>query len=442
MTAAPTAAKAADIAAAPSVLPAGVRTRILIYVGVLLVLLGFGSPAGGLIGLPISFLLKNKLHLKAHEMAVFGLLAGAPACVSFLFGFARDTWNPLGMRDRGFMVLFGGLCAGLYVMFAFVPVSYQSLLVANLLLGTAFLFVSSAQNGLTSVLGQQHVMSGQVSTAWNIFGSLPGIAALILGGSLSDLMESYDDVRAARLLFLVGAAIMALVALYGLWKPAAVFENLQMERTSDTHAVDDIKRLVRHWPIYPALLIWSLWNFAPGAGTPLQYYLQDTLRAQDSQWAHWNAIFAVSFIPTFLVYGFLCRKYKLKPLLLWGTVVAVPQFVPLLFIHSVTGALIAAAPIGLMGGVATAAYLDLMIRSCPRGLQGTLLMMSFAFSAIVTGLGNLLGTVLYDHFGGFTVCVIAITVVYALILPVLLLVPKRLIDTADGQTPAIAFTTD
>jgi len=62
MTADAAAAKTSDLAAAPSVLPAGVRTRILIYLGVLLVLLGFGSPGGGLIGLPISFLLKNKLH--------------------------------------------------------------------------------------------------------------------------------------------------------------------------------------------------------------------------------------------------------------------------------------------------------------------------------------------------------------------------------------------
>jgi hypothetical protein len=31
----------------------------------------------------------------------------------------------------------------------------------------------------------------------------------------------------------------------------------------------------------------------------------------------------------------------------------------------------------------------------------------------ISGLGNVLGTNLYDHFGGFTVCVIAITVVYA-----------------------------
>jgi MFS family permease len=435
-------AKTSDLATTPSVLPAGVRTRILVYLGVLLVLLGFGSPAGGLIGLPISFLLKNKLHLEAHEMAIFGLIAGAPTYVSFLFGFARDTWSPLGMRDRGFMVLFGGLCAAVYILFAFAPVTYQSLLVAYLLLGTSFLFVASAQNGLTSAIGQQHVMSGQVSAAWNIFGSLPGIAALLLGGSLSDVMEGRDVAGAAHLLFLVGAAIMAVVALYGLWKPASVFDNLQVERPPDAHLVDDIKRLARHWPIYPALLIWLLWNFAPGSGTPLQYYLQDALHSTDAQWGQWNAIFSASFIPTFLVFGGLCRKFPLKTLLFWGTVVAIPQMVPLVFIHSVTGALIVAVPIGLMGGVATAAYLDLMIRSCPRGLQGTMLMMSAALYAIVQGLGNVLGTNLYDHFGGFTVCVIAISVVYALILPALLLVPKRLIDTADGQTPEVVFTAD
>jgi hypothetical protein len=39
--------------------------------------------------------------------------------------------------------------------------------------------------------------------------------------------------------------------------------------------------------------------------------------------------------------------------------------------------------------------------------------------------GDVLGTNLYDYYGGFSACVVAITVVYALILPTLLLVPKR-----------------
>ena len=114
---------------------------------------------------------------------------------------------------------------------------------------------------------------------------------------------------------------------------------------------------------------------------------------------------------------YLYREVPAKTLLFWGTLVAIPQMVPLLFIRSAIGALIVAVPIGLMGGVATAAYLDLLIRSCPRGLQGTMQMMSAALYAIVQGLGNVLGTNLYDHFGGFTVCAVAITIVYALILP-------------------------
>ena len=52
---------------------------------------------------------------------------------------------------------------------------------------------------------------------------------------------------------------------------------------------------------------------------------------------------------------------------------------------------------------------------------------------------EVLGTTLYDHYGGFTVCVIAITIVYAMILPALLLVPENLTATADGDVaPSIA----
>jgi hypothetical protein len=150
------------------------RWRIFLYLGVLLLLLGFASPGGGLIGLPISFFLKNKLHLKAHELATFQLISHIPVYFSFAFGFARDRFNPFGMRDRGFMILFGAIAAGLYVFFAFVHPTYATLMVAVLLLYITFLFLLSAQRGLTATIGQQHVMSGQVSAAWNIFEGLPG----------------------------------------------------------------------------------------------------------------------------------------------------------------------------------------------------------------------------------------------------------------------------
>src|SRR5580698_10316302 len=92
---------AAPVAAvAPQSLPFPARRTIFLYLGILIVLLAFGSPAGGLIDIPISFFLKNKLHLTAHEVANFRLVAAIPLYLYFVFGFIRDTWNPFGMRDR------------------------------------------------------------------------------------------------------------------------------------------------------------------------------------------------------------------------------------------------------------------------------------------------------------------------------------------------------
>ena len=68
----------ATVAVAPTTLPYTVRQRIFIYLGVLIIMLAFGSPHGGLVDIPISFFLKNKLHLIAHELAQFQLVAAIP----------------------------------------------------------------------------------------------------------------------------------------------------------------------------------------------------------------------------------------------------------------------------------------------------------------------------------------------------------------------------
>ena len=93
-------------------------------------------------------------------------------------------------------------------------------------------------------------------------------------------------------------------------------------------------------------------------------------------------------------------------------------------------------PDGLKRPFFTDDYLDLIIRACPRGLEGTTLMLASSLYFLVSRFGDVLGTRLYDQFGNFDVCVIAITVVYALMLPALLLVPRQLIASADGQYSA------
>jgi len=69
--------------------------------------------------------------------------------------------------------------------------------------------------------------------------------------------------------------------------------------------------------------------------------------------------------------------------------------IPLAFIHSPAWAVILAAPIGMMGGIAAGAYFDLAIRSCPPGLQGTLMMLVDGFLILSARGGDLLGSRIY-----------------------------------------------
>jgi hypothetical protein len=106
---------------------------------------------------------------------------------------------------------------------------------------------------------------------------------------------------------------------------------------------------------------------------------------------------------------------------------------PLLLVDDATGAIVAAAMMGMLGGLAQASLVDLAIRSAPRGSQGTVMMLFYASYYFSVRFGDLLGTWIYDKHGGFIPAVIVTVIVYVLILPVILLVPKRLTTTKDGE---------
>jgi hypothetical protein len=136
----------------------------------------------------------------------------------------------------------------------------------------------------------------------------------------------------------------------------------------------------------------------------------------------------------FLLHGYLCKQVALNKLLWRGTLITAPPMIPLAFVHSAKLAPVLAAPIGVTGGIAGAAYYDLAMRSCPPGLEGTLMMLvNGAFQLCDRG-GDPVGSWIYGSSParGFLYCVLLTTAVDALILPLLLLVPKELIATADG----------
>jgi hypothetical protein len=406
---------------------------IFLYFGLLTLLVYLVAPEY-LLDIPTTYMLKNHLHATAPQVSMFRLLTGFPMYVAFLFGLARDLWSPFRRRDRGFFLLFAPLTAGIFIWMGTSRLSYQVLLIGMILAMISFRFILAAYQGLIALIGQETLMSGRLSTLSSMFYQIALILAAFASGVISENLSP-------RQTFFLMAALAASIGLFGLWKARSVLGNAyDKPQARGTDFLGDVERLVKHRAIYPAVLISFLWWFNPGLYTPVQFYLTNRLHAPDSAYSNFLGVFALSFIPTYLLYGFLCTKIAPNKLLWWGTIVAIPQMIPLAFVHSGSLALVLAVPMGLMGGMATAAYFDLAMRSCPAGLQGTLMMLVSAGVNLASRGSDLLGAKIYasSPAHGFLYCVIATTAVYVLILPVIPWIPKDLIATTDGEpNPAI-----
>jgi predicted MFS family arabinose efflux permease len=401
---------------------------IYLYFGFLTLLIYFLAPEY-LLDIPTSYMLKNRLHASAPEVSMFRLLSGIPLYVAFLFGLVRDLWNPFGWRDRGYFFLFAPLTAAVFLWMAFTPLSWAMLLTGMILAMATFRLMFAAYQGLIALIGQETSLSGRLSTLSNTAFTIGVIIAAFISGLLS------ENLSPKQIFILIAIATLSM-AFFGLWKPRAVFGHAYDQpqaRGSDFSG--DVKRLLKHRAIYPAVLITFLWNFNPGLYTPMQFYLTDKLHAPDDAYSNFLGIFIVGIVPTALLYGWLCTKFPLSKLLWWSTLIAIPQMIPMLFVHSADTALILALPIGMLGGLATAAYFDLAMRSCPAGLQGTLMMLVSAGWMLAVRGSDLLGAKLYaaDPELGFRHCVEAAVIVYILILPLILWIPKEVIATTDGE---------
>lgn len=408
--------------------------KVYLYFGSLTLLVYLTLPHGPLLDVATSYMLKNQLHASATQVSTFRLLSALPVYLAFLFGLARDRWSPFGLRDRGYFLLFAPLSVAAFLWMAYSPLSYSGLFSGLLLLMVSFRFITAAYQGLIALVGQERLMSGRLSALWNTVSFIPWIGGAFASGYVTEHLHP-------RQIFILVATLTALIAVLGLLKPRAVFsQTYDQPQARRGRLVADLKRLVRHRAVYPAALVMLIFQFSPGSNTPLQFYLTNELHASDAAYANYSGIFLLSFIPAFLLYGYLCRRVSLRTLLIWATVITIPQMVPLAFVHSADMALLLAVPSGLMGGLAQAAYIDLAMRSCPSGLQGTLMMTVDGMTQLSYRGGDVVGSWIYasNPGHGFLYCVLTTTAAYALILPVLLLIPKDVVSTADGERASSA----
>src|SRR5579871_2414215 len=209
------------------------NSQIFLYFGAITFLYWMVVPHQGFVDIPIAFVLKNRFHLDANATSWFRMGVAIPVFGGLFVGLVRDKWNPLGLRDRGYFQIFGLLTAGVFFALIFTPDTYWSLFVGVFVAMLVFRFVAAAYQGLIALIGQEDLMSGRLSTLWNFVSYIPVMIGFFVGAILNDLPKAY--------IFTGAAIVMLLIAAFGLWRPASVFEGTYsrpMARTA--HLKEDL----------------------------------------------------------------------------------------------------------------------------------------------------------------------------------------------------------
>jgi MFS family permease len=398
--------------------------EVLAYFAVLNIAAGLGSPAG-IAAIPISYFLKDTLHLSPVRLAVFQAIVAIPVCAGFLFGFIRDRWRNARWGDRQYLLVCALVAAGMYVWLATSTIDYSKLVSLALIVVIVYVMIYAAAQALMTGVAQAYGMTGRLSVVFSFGYFTPAVLSALAGGWL----VAHVSVRGT---FLIAAGLTLTIALQSFWRLGAA-SDFERSPASTEKGFAAMRRLLTHRALWPAAAIYFLWNFSPGWGTPMFYELTERVRISSELFGTFTALQSLFFLPTTLLYGYLCVRAPLSRLLWWGTIVAILQGPIMFMAQGPASTIVVAILYGLFGGFATAAYIDLIMRSCPKGLEGTAMMLANTSAFALAGSsGNLLGSWIYSR-GGFAWAVIITTLATALIVPVLPMIPPEVIAKRDGE---------
>ncbi len=399
------------------------RREIGAYFGLLMLALGLADPLG-IVNLPILYLLKDEFGLRPPAVAAFEAITLLPVYFGFLCGVLRDRWRPAGFGDRAYFLLSAPLAVTGYIWLAATPASYGVLLIGILLITVAFQFMDTVTEALVTVVAQRHSMTGRLSAFTEFADVVPGILAMLAGGWLA----AHAGLGTT---FSIAAALTATIVLHALWRPRTIFDRPDALSGATAEPRAAISSLWRHRPLLLTVAILMLWNFSPGWGIPFLYFASETIGLSSEAFGLCQAVNLACIAASTLGYGLLCQRQPLGRTLRWGIVLNIFPGALFLVISDTFQAVIVSAVLGAVFGIANVALYDLLRRACPQKMEGSGTMLGFSALTLAGTIGELFGSVLYEH-GGFVACLAIEALATACILPLLLRLPKALLDTCDG----------
>ena len=402
------------------------RRTVAAYFAAVTFVVGFSDPTG-LIWLPVQFTLKDDFQFSPQRLAVFEAIVLIPASLAFVWGWVRDRWRPKRLGDRAY--LFGGcliaLASYLYLASPVGASGYLPLVCGLLLASATFEMMSAAAEAMMTTVSQRYLMTGRISAVDHFAQLVAEVSALIAGGWLASRISTPS-------VFPIAVVSTTAILPLALWCPPTVQRGLGGTVSTAEHHSSGIRQVLRHKTIWLVVAMNALWSFAPCWGTPLLYHLTSNVGLSTEAFGIYRAVNYASMAGAAVVYAYVCRRQPLGRILYWTIPVNLFAAVLILFMTGPLQANAMGALAGLLTGFGNIALFDLARRTCPPEFAGTGTMLAFSGWTFSSTIGDVFGSWVYEG-AGLAVCIGADVLTKALILPVLILLPKTVREHMDGD---------
>ena len=398
------------------------HAAIVIAVGVLATTL---AQTQLLCRIPLQNLLKNELHVDRSLNAAFFFWVGLAWYFKPFAGIFTDAFPIFGSRRRSYIL--GGTILAVISWFALIitPHKYGMLLAVSIVINGFMVIVSTVVGGYMVETAQATAGSGRLTAIREFVQQGSYIISGPSAGFLASIAFAWTAASCGGIMFL-----LIPVTIFFLHEKRVHIDSRELLGNARKQLV----KIGTARTMWAAVGLMALFYIAPGFSTAVFYRQQNELHMNTQGQGFLQFITGVCGVAAALVYSYLCRRYNLRKLLVWGMLLGTAANLGYLFYTSVARARVIDGFNGFGYTLAELVLMDLAVRATPAGSEG----LGFSLMMSVRNLAlfgtDWFGSTLLDHYHvHFNSLVIANSATTLLTVPLVFLLPLAIVSHKDAE---------
>ena len=375
--------------------------------------------------LPLQNFLKNDLHADRSASSAFFFWAGMAWYLKPLAGILTDAFPLFGSRRRAYILLGASLAAVLWFVLIVTPRDYHDMLLMVIAINAFMMIASTVIGGCMVEVAQATAGSGRLSAVRQVIQQGCIIVTGPVAGYLAGLAFGWTPAVCGTIMLL----LVPVTLLFLRERPMRVNTRALL-----ANARGQLGNIASARTMWAAAGLMALFYIAPGFSTVLFYKQQNELHLATRAQGYLQLIGGLCGVLAAVAYGFACRRWNLRVLLIGGLLLSTLVNLGYVFYSSFDRAQVIDGVNGFGFTLAELALIDLAVRATPAGSEGV----GFSLMVSVRNLAlfgtDWFGSILMDRYHyEFSTLVIANSATTLVAVPLVFLLRRSMVGHRDAE---------